>query len=121
MRILTVVLLASGLPVLSCLSNGKVCTTLYAYGLSVQLTDASTGQPITGATLTLSDGDYQEVMIAFPGPAGNYAGAGERAGTYTLVVTAQGYQSKTVDSIVVTANECHVIGVHLDVQLQPVP
>jgi hypothetical protein len=118
MRALMLSMLAAGLPFAGCPQQGKVCTDLYAYGVNVTVTDAATGQPINNATLTLTEGTYQETMILFPGSPGNYAGAGERAGTYTLTAVAPGYQSQTINNIVVTSDECHVKGVHLDVALQ---
>lgn len=101
--------------------SGTVCTTLYAYGVNATVTNASTGTAISNATLTLQDtgSDYEEVMQPFPG-GNDYVGAGERKGTYNLVATAPGFESKTIENIVVTADECHVQGVHVDVVLQPI-
>ena len=98
---------------------GPVCTANFAYGVNATVTDAVTGEPVADATLILSAGSYQETMQAFPD--GDFVGAGERAGTYTLTASAPGYQDLTIDSIVVTADECHVRGVHVDVPLQPAP
>ncbi len=120
MRLLFPVLMTAVLPFATCTRNsddGQPCTDLYAYGVSVQLTNADTGQPIENATLTLQDGDYTEVMQLIP--TGDYVGAGERAGTYTLTVTAPGFQPQTINNIVVTADRCHVRGVHLNIALQP--
>lgn len=96
---------------------GQACTGLFAYGVNATVTNAITGAPINNATLTLVEGSYQEVMQSFP--TGDYVGAGERAGTYDLTASAQGFQTQTIDNIVVTADPCHVQGVHLDVKLQP--
>ena len=95
------------------------CTDLFAYGVNVTLTNAVTGEPVSNATLTLAEGSYTEVMQSIP--TGDYVGAGERAGTYTLTATAPGFQPQTISDIVVTADRCHVQGVHLDVALQPTP
>lgn len=114
------VLTGSILMAASCtMPPGIACTALYAYGFTVTLTDATTGAAIDNGTLTLTDGSYQEVMQHFPGSG--YVGAGERAGTYTLTASAPGFQSRTVNDIVVTKDECHVRGVHLNVMLQPAP
>lgn len=102
-----------------CDTGPIACTLLYAYGLSATVADANTGAAITNATLTLTDGAYQETMQTFP--SGDYVGAGERAGTYTLTASAPGYQDKTIPNIVVTRDQCHVMGVHVDVQMQPSP
>ncbi len=95
------------------------CTDLFAYGVNVTVTNAATGQPVNNATLTLTEGAYNEVLQLIP--TGDYVGAGERAGTYTLTATAPGFQPQTTNDIVVTAGRCHVEGVHLDVALQPTP
>jgi hypothetical protein len=101
----------------SLLPGGTACTELYAYGVSVTVTNAINGNPVNNATLTLSDGSYNETMQWVP--TGDYVGAGERAGTYALTVTAPGFQSQTIGQIVVTADACHVQGVHLTVELVP--
>jgi hypothetical protein len=101
------------------LPGQTVCTTLFAYGVSATVTNAQTGAAITNATLTLTDGNYVETMTVFP--TGDYVGAGERDGTYTLTAQAPGSVTKTIENIVVTKDECHVKGVHVDVQLEPAP
>ena len=63
--------------------------------------------------------------LEIPGPPGSglevqpgvYVGAGERAGTYTLTVEAEGFEPVTIEDIVVEADECHVIGVSREVTL----
>ena len=109
------------LPLAGCLLElpGQPCTDLYAYGVSVSATNAATGAALENATLTLTDGAYTEALQAFP--TGDYVGAGERPGTYTLTATAAGFQPQTIENIVVTADRCHVHGVHVDVALQPAP
>ncbi len=87
--------------------------------MNVTLTDAATGAAIDNATLTLTEGSHAEEMQLIP--TGDYVGAGERAGTYTLTATAPGFLSQIINDIVVTADRCHVHGVHLDVALQPLP
>ncbi len=103
--------------VINGLDLGAPCTNLYAYGVNVTLTNAVTGAPIDNATLTLTEGDYTETMQLVP--TGDYVGAGERAGTYTLTASAPGFQPQTINNIVVTADRCHVRGVHLNIALQP--
>jgi len=121
MRRFLPILLSSFIPLASCIPfpMGIPCTLIYAYGLSATVTNALTGAGIDNATVTLVDGAYQETMQSAPG--GNFIGAGERAGIYTLTASAPGFQTKTLDSIVVTADLCHVHGEHVDVMLQPSP
>ncbi len=96
-------------------NGGVVCTDIFVYGVNVTVTDAESGDPVSGATLTLTEGDFSETLIEIN--AGAYAGAGERAGTYTLTVDASDFVSQTIQSIVVTEDECHVIPVSRDVVL----
>jgi len=118
-------LLASGVMLLlvGCPSfpDGVICTDIFVYGLNATLTD-SEGNPVTGATLTLSQGDFTETMMEWDAATspGVYVGAGERAGTYTLSIEGDGFDPATVNDIVVTADECHVIPVNLTVPLPPV-
>lgn len=107
-----------GAPSLSGCVVERSCTTSYAYGVSATVRDARTGAPISNATLVLTDGSFRETMMAF-GVAGSYAGAGEREGTYTLTVTAQGYQSPAPRTLVVTGDECHVNGQAVTIDLTP--
>lgn len=97
--------------------NDVFCTEIYVYGLTVNVTDADTDEPLAGAVLTLVDGDYEETMMAFP--SGGYVGAGERAGTYVLTVAADGYLTQTIEDIAIDEDECHVIPVTRDVALTP--
>lgn len=112
--------LGTALPA-GCPIDGVPCTELYAYGLTVRLSDAATGDPISGATLVLTEGAYIETMqeLSAEFNPGAYVGAGERPGIYTLTVQAEGYQSTVIQDIVIVSDVCHVIGRALDVQLSP--
>ena len=83
------------------------CTLDVKPGVRVWLTSAATGEPLTGATATLTEGDQVELMKE-PGP-GQYDGALERKGTYDLEITAPGFQPHTTKGIVVIGDSCHVI------------
>lgn len=96
--------------------NNIVCTAVFVFGLSVTVTD-DMGDPVSGATLTLTEGTYTETMAEFQ--TGQFAGAGERAGTYTLTVEASGFEPVTLNNIQITADECHVIPVNQDVTMTP--
>lgn len=97
------------------------CTEIFAYGLSVEVVDSITGAPrATGATLTLTEGSYVESTTeSFDGRT--MLGAGERAGTYGVVVERPDYMTWTAAPVVIGADECHVIPVSLRAQLQPTP
>jgi len=79
------------------------------------VTDAADGAQATeGLSGVLVEGSYREEMEV----GGNVLfGAGERAGLYELTIVADGYVTWTQNDIEVTADECHVDPVRLEVQL----
>jgi len=121
MRAFFVTLFITGIPFTTCFTagDGIICSTEFVYGVNVTLTDAQTGQAVTGAELRLISGTGTELMTEFPAPSGVYVGAGEQPGTYSLNVQADGYQQYNQSDIVVEADECHVIPVSLQIQLNP--
>lgn len=96
------------------LGGGIACTAVFVYGVNVSVVDQD-GNPVAGAMATLTEGDYSEQMAELR--TGEFAGAGERAGTYTLTVEAGGFETVTITDIVVTSDVCHVIPVSRDVTL----
>ncbi len=86
------------------------------FGVNISIT-TELGEPISGATLTLRDGDYEETMTE-PSP-GIYAGAVERGGTYDLTIEADGFGTVTLQGLSVLTGECHVTPVARDVVLPP--
>jgi len=105
-----------------CGTTGPIaCTEIFVYGLSVTVVEEGTGTPLAdGATLTLRDGDYVESTTeSFDGRT--MMGAGERAGTYVVTVSREGFHTWAATDVVVTADECHVIPVALTAELTPIP
>ena len=103
-------------------SGDVVCTLDFRYGLTIYVRDAVTGAGIAdGATVVVRDGSFVDSLTTpFPGsPPGNgsFASAGERAGTYSVTVRRSGYQTWFANGIVVTADQCHVIGKEVVAQL----
>ena len=92
------------------------CTLEAVFGVNISLTDEA-GTPVAGATLTLRDGAYVEMMSEV-GP-GNYAGAVERAGNYDLTIEANDLATVTLQNLSVLAGECHVTPVARNVVLPP--
>lgn len=115
MRILLTLLALVGTLGVDCIEP-IACTANIEPGVVVQVTDANTGQAVSDATVTLTEGNYSETLMGYEG---TYQGADERPGTYTLTVSADGYVTATVDNLVVTADVCHVITVYQDIQLVP--
>ena len=94
------------------------CTDLFAYGLTVTVVDAD-GTPICDATVSATDEEYQETLEPQAGTPCTYVGAGERAGTYRVEASKDGFGTAIADSVVVGADECHVIGQPLTLTLEP--
>ncbi len=94
---------------------GPVCTELFAYGLVVVVTDdAPPGDRICDAVVTAEEGDFLEpLQLQGEGADCVYVGAGERAGTYRVEATKDGYSTDVAEDVVVTADECHVEGVEV--------
>ena len=66
----------------------------------------------------LLEGNYTEELMAFFDFT-NFVGAGERPGTYTIHISAEGYEEFVSQPIEVGANECHVIPEVRSFQIQP--
>ena len=97
-----------------------ICTEEFRFGLSIRVLDGATGAgAAVGAQGTITEGDYVEQLQVF-GDDGMY-GAGERAGTYDIRITKQGYEEWTASQVTVTADECHVQTVSLQANLVPLP
>ena len=97
-------------------SDPIACTEQFVYGITVHVLDATTGLPVSdGLSGNVQDGSYSEAMMAL---GADLVGAGERAGTYAVTVTATGYTEWTTSDVVVMADECHVIPVGLEARLQ---
>ncbi len=116
MRLLTIVLTAF---LSACNNSGNLgvgCTKVFAAGVLIELVDADTREPITGATLVLTDGAYTDTMVE--GHAGTYLGAHEREGTYQLNVVASNYEPHAEGGIIVPKGHCHVDTQNLTVELE---
>lgn len=98
-----------------------VCTDLFAYGLTVSVTDSSTQSAMSsGVSVVARDGSYVDSAAPFPG-ASTFALAGERAGTYSVTVRKVGYKDWVKSGIQVTKDVCHVQPVGVTARLQPLP
>jgi len=110
MKALFVTALTAGLSIGDCITiipDPIVCTDQFVYGITVTVLSEDGGDPITDAVLTLRDGSHTEVMEEVND--GQYVGAGERAGSYTLTIEKTGYEDRAIGDLVVTEDECHVI------------
>jgi hypothetical protein len=91
--------------------SGGSCNANAASGVVVFVVDATTGQDVCSATVTITDGAYAETLQSRPSDNGHtceYDGASERPGTYTVSGAAAGYQPTQQDNVVARAGACHV-------------
>jgi hypothetical protein len=94
------------------------CTTDFVPALSVTVKNGDIVIS-SGISVTATDDDYIDTLLASD-VTGIFTGAHERAGTYTITVTGDGYQAYTSDPITVDEDDCHVITQDVTVQLVPV-
>ncbi|MDU8884780.1 hypothetical protein RXV94_01325 [Yeosuana sp. MJ-SS3] len=95
------------------------CTEQFVYGLNVIVKDANTNNVITeNIIVTIRDGDYEESLMNIEGND-SFFGAGERPGSYIIIVTSDNYQTYISETILVGSDECHVIPKSLEFFLQP--
>lgn len=94
-----------------------VCTTNIVHGIRGTARDASTNADITaGAYLVATEGTYKDSVSA---TGGALLAASERAGTYTVRIGRPGYFAFTRNNVVVGRDECHVIPVAIQANLNP--
>ena len=121
---MTKLLLAFALLSLGALSCGQdgapgACTALAAVGLTVDVTNAATAQPLCDEKVTATDGAYSELLLQ---TSCSYSGAIERPGTYTVRAEKPGFVSKEIGGVqvVMGSGQCpHVQGVRLAIALVP--
>ena len=103
----------------SCEEPLTVCNLNLVYGLIVVPTDSITGRSLAGSgtLVEVRDGSYVDTLQQMS--ATEYQGAGERPGTYTVMVQHQGYRPWQRNDIRVREDECHVIPVRVDARLEP--
>ena len=94
------------------------CPPVVLPAVEVNLTNAQTGAPISGATLTLIDGEYSETLQE--SGSGAYLGAFGRSATYTLMIQAEGFTQATLEALEAASDECGVVTSAYPVQLDPV-
>ncbi len=115
-RLLVVALLAACH--LSCGAN-EACLAYASAGLSVSVVSATDSQGICDATVVAVEGSYTEELHS---NACAFRGLWERAGTYTVRVSKQGFRTREVSPVrvVMGSGPCpHVTETRLTVSLTP--
>ncbi len=95
------------------------CPAYAAAGLAVSVSSASTGQPISDATVTATEGAYSEPLF---GVACTFTGAVERPGTYVVRAVRHGFAANEVSPVrvVMGGGECpHVEETRVTIALTP--
>jgi hypothetical protein len=103
-------------PSMNCGTN-EACLAYAVAGLSVSVVNAADGQGICDATVLAIEGSYAEELHP---NACAFRGLWERAGTYTVRVTRQGFRPNEVDAVrvVMGGGPCpHVTETRLTVAL----
>ena len=102
----------------ACNSPLVACNLNLVYGLTIVVTDSTSGAPLGGleTIVEIRDGAYVDTLPPF-GPS-EYSGAGERPGTYSVKVQRPGYRVWQGSGIRVREDECHVIPVRVNARLQ---
>ena len=102
-------------------NNGETnCTEQFVYGLHVSVKNAVTNETLReGVLVKATDGSYVETLQTEDNGSGVFVGAGERAGSYILTVSKDGYENFTSEVITLKRDECHVISKEVTVELQP--
>ena len=97
------------------------CTTEAVSAFAMEIRDSISGQGLAARSVaTVADGGFSDTLALVPDADSAYrSGVYERAGTYDVTVTAAGYQTWTLQNVVVESRVCHVEPVHLLVRLQP--
>lgn len=97
------------------------CTLEAVAGLNVSVKlGNSTTSTTDGVTVVATSGNYTESLIPFPNNTNpSFAGAYEKAATYTITVSKSGYKTYTSGQIKVSRDCCHVIPQTINVVLQP--
>lgn len=112
---------ASVLAVFGCGLIENTCTTEARSALEVMVTDSAAGGEVaaTSVTLVARDGTYTDSIVVPVGATRDVVPlAEERAGVYTLTVTAEGYDLWQREGLAVSSDECHVTTVTVDARLR---
>ncbi len=99
----------------ACNIIGKVCSDEFVYGVHVNAVDSVSGTAVqAGLNGSLLQSSYSEEMQVF---GNDLFGAGERAGVYSVVVNAAGYETWVSTGVRVRGGDCHVVPVDLKARL----
>ncbi len=100
-----------------------VCTLDIKPGVTIQVYEEESSEPICGFSLELIDGEYIESYDSpdlSPCQSFEFQGAMERTGTYQFVISKAGYQTYASEEFTVRSDDCHVITREFQVRLKKI-
>jgi len=119
--------------VLSCVgptapSDGRVCTAQVVPGIVVEIRAKASAQPLAyWAQGVVREGAYSDSLEPYgflnldPQSMVSRQAAYERAGIYSVEVTASGFQTVKFEGVTVLSGPCHVQTANLTALLEPAP
>lgn len=103
----------------TCEKEEVFCTEELRAGLTVSLSlENSSHTSLEGITVTATDGDFTEALMTVEVTDFNFHGVFERAGSYVVTASKEGYQTFTSNAMTVAEDECHVITKNIDILLK---
>lgn len=117
MRSLLVVLPLLGTAACGTAGGGVTCTTEARASVMVSVVDLD-GAAITDAVVTYSSDGSAQDQDCFDGGSGSFSCGFEESGPITVTASAEGFFDAT-QTVVVEADECHVITAALTLELEP--
>jgi hypothetical protein len=87
----------------------RACTMEARPGITVVVLDSATNAPVgEGARIIATDGAFADTVVTVADYGGPYGFVHERAGSYTVRVEKEGYQSWSTSDVRVIRGDCHV-------------
>lgn len=104
---------------MSCKKDGVFCTEEARAGLQLTVRSGISGAVLTeGVSVIAVSGDYVEELQPYSGDS-SFVGLFERPGSYEITIFKESYRQLILDSILIDADECHVITLVKDVSIYP--
>ncbi len=118
-KIFIVLIFAPLFTACTCKKDDGFCTEELRAGLTVAVTLEDLPDILSSdITVIASDRSYTEELRYVYASNINFAGAYERAGTYFVTVSKEGFQTFVSNPIIVSEDKCHVITKNLEIVLK---
>jgi hypothetical protein len=118
---LTRALALGALALAGCSDESPECAGVQGFGLVIEVTDAETTSEVCDAQVHLAHEGHDEDLASDGLDPCRYVGA-TTPGRYTIEVSADGYETETIDVEVATASTCSGLDTQsIAIELTPVP